>query len=78
MKTLAEQLAEYAVGLKFEGLPAPVVHEGKRRVIDSMGCALGACGACITKVLTDDGRDWRYSRICMEGPTYDEKCLVLE
>jgi dihydroorotate dehydrogenase electron transfer subunit len=43
-----------------------------------MGCALGACGACITKVLTDDGADWRYSRICMEGPTYDEKCLVLE
>jgi hypothetical protein len=29
-------------------------------------------------VLTDDGADWRYSRICMEGPTYDEKCLVLE
>jgi len=43
-----------------------------------MGCALGACGACITKVFADDGQDWRYSRICMEGPTYDEKCLVLE
>jgi 2-methylcitrate dehydratase len=45
MKTLAEQLAEYAVGLKFEDLPAPVVHEVKRRVIDSMGCALGAWDA---------------------------------
>jgi dihydroorotate dehydrogenase electron transfer subunit len=43
-----------------------------------MGCALGACGACVTKVLADDGKDWRYSRICMEGPTYDQKCLVLE
>src|SRR3989454_5780543 len=42
MKTLAEHLAEYAVGLKFEDLPAPVVHEVKRRVIDSIGCALGA------------------------------------
>src|SRR6266487_6795862 len=42
MKTLAEQLAEYAVGLKFEELPTPVVHEVKRRVIDSTGCALGA------------------------------------
>src|SRR5437867_7459019 len=42
MKTLAEQLAEYAAGLKFEELPAPVVHEVKRRVIDSIGCALGA------------------------------------
>src|SRR6058998_1227428 len=42
MKTLAEQLAEYAAVLKFEELPAPVVHEVKRRVIDSIGCALGA------------------------------------
>src|SRR6266516_3542315 len=42
MKNLAEQLAEYAVGLKFDELPAPVVHEVKRRVIDSIGCALGA------------------------------------
>src|SRR5213593_3369731 len=42
MKTLAEQLAEYAAGLKFEELPAPVVHEVKRRVMDSLSCALGA------------------------------------
>lgn len=41
-KTLAERLAEFAIGLKFEDLPAPVVHEVKRRVIDSLGCALGA------------------------------------
>ncbi len=40
-----------------------------------MGCALGACGACVTKVR--DGDDWRYSRICMEGPTYNAKDLVL-
>src|SRR5438093_2211234 len=45
MKTLAENLAEYAVGLKFEDLPASVVHEVKRRVIDSVGCALGAWNA---------------------------------
>ena len=41
-KTLAERMAEFAIGLKFEDLPAPVVHEVKRRVIDSLGCALGA------------------------------------
>lgn len=41
-----------------------------------MGCALGACGACVTKVR--DGGDWRYSRICMEGPTYDARELVLD
>lgn len=41
-KTLAERFAEYAIGLKFEHLPSPVVHEVKRRIIDSLGCALGA------------------------------------
>ncbi len=40
-----------------------------------MGCALGACGACVTKVRDGDG--WRYSRICLEGPTYDARELVL-
>lgn len=41
-KTLAERLTEFALALKFEDLPAAVVHETKRRVIDSLGCALGA------------------------------------
>ena len=41
-QTLAERLADFAIGLKFEDLPAPVVHEVKRRIIDSLGCALGA------------------------------------
>ena len=43
--TLAEQLAGFAVRLRFEDLPAPVVHEVKRRVIDSIGCAFGAWNA---------------------------------
>src|SRR5882672_10038420 len=41
-KTLAHQLAEYACALRFEDLSKNVVHEVKRRVIDSLGCALGA------------------------------------
>ena len=41
-KTLAHQLAEYAYSLRFEDLSKEVVHEVKRRVIDSIGCALGA------------------------------------
>jgi len=41
-KTLAHQLAKYACELKFEDLSKEVVHEVKRRVIDSLGCALGA------------------------------------
>jgi 2-methylcitrate dehydratase len=41
-KTLADQLAEYACALRFEDLSPETVHEVKRRVIDSIGCALGA------------------------------------
>ena len=41
-KSLAHQLAEYACTLRFEDLSKNVVHEVKRRLIDSLGCALGA------------------------------------
>src|SRR5712692_9638786 len=41
-KTLAHQLADYACSLRFEDLSKETVHEVKRRVIDSLGCALGA------------------------------------
>ena len=40
--TLAHQLADYACAQRFEDLSKEVVHEVKRRVIDSLGCALGA------------------------------------
>src|SRR5205823_6341352 len=38
----AHQLADYGCALRFEDLSKEVVHEVKRRVIDSLGCALGA------------------------------------
>ena len=40
--TLAHQLADFAVTLRYEDLSEAVIHEVKRRVIDSLGCALGA------------------------------------
>ena len=43
--TLAEQLADYSLALKYEDLPPAVVHEVKRRLIDSFACALGAWDA---------------------------------
>lgn len=55
-----------------EGIPCEVSMEQR------MGCALGACGACVTRVISEDGGDWRYSRICIEGPTYDAARLALE
>jgi 2-methylcitrate dehydratase len=42
MTTLAEKMATFAHRLTFDDLPRDVVHEVKRRVIDSIGCALGA------------------------------------
>src|SRR4029078_10188625 len=41
-KSLAHRLAEFACSLNFGDLSPEVVHEVKRRVIDSFGCALGA------------------------------------
>lgn len=42
MKTIAQKLAEYSHSLKYADLPKEVVHEVKRRIIDSIGCAIGA------------------------------------
>ncbi len=38
-------MAGYTCSLRYEDLPEPVVHEVKRRIIDSLGCALGAYSA---------------------------------
>ena len=40
--TLAQRFARYAHGLAFDHLPAEVVHEAKRRIIDAIGCGLAA------------------------------------
>jgi 2-methylcitrate dehydratase len=44
-QTLARRLARYACRLRFEELPAAVVHEAKRRFIDSFATAVGAMDA---------------------------------
>jgi 2-methylcitrate dehydratase len=42
---LADRLARYCHSLRFEDLSDAVVHEVKRRVLDSLGCAIGAWNA---------------------------------
>jgi 2-methylcitrate dehydratase len=42
MAVLAERLANYAASLKYEELDEATVQEVRRRVIDSLACALGA------------------------------------
>jgi 2-methylcitrate dehydratase len=42
---LANRMADYAHQLRYEDLPTPVVHETKRRFVDSFATAVGAMGA---------------------------------
>ena len=41
MPTIVEQLSSYAAALRYEDLPREVVHQAKRLIIDTLGCALG-------------------------------------
>ena len=42
IKTLAHQLADYTCSVRFEDLSKETVHEVRRRMVDSIGCAIGA------------------------------------
>lgn len=54
--TLVETLADFSVGTRFEQLPASVVEESKRIVLDSMGCALAAVNEPKGRIGIDYGR----------------------
>jgi 2-methylcitrate dehydratase len=41
MQTIAENIGAYASTLKYEDLPAEVVHQTKRFIADTLGCAFG-------------------------------------
>ena len=43
--TIAERLARYAHSVSYQTLPPAVVHEVKRRILDSIGCGLAAWSA---------------------------------
>lgn len=45
MITIAEQLAAYVARLQYEDLPPSVVHQAKRMMVDTLGCALGGYGS---------------------------------
>ena len=53
---LAARLARYSRGLCYDSLPSDVVHEAKRRVLDSLGCAIGACHASPCRIARDIAR----------------------
>ena len=41
-KNVTETLAEFGAALKYEDLPADVVHETKRCILDAVGCGVGS------------------------------------
>lgn len=41
MDALTRQIGEYAHGLKFSDIPPSIIQAAKRRMLDSIGCALG-------------------------------------
>ena len=42
MKLLSQKMAEFALSLRYEDIPDDALHEAKRFLLDSMGCALAA------------------------------------
>ena len=47
---LAEQFSEYVSSLSYKDVPASVVQETKKRIVDSLGCAIGAYNAEPVKI----------------------------
>jgi dihydroorotate dehydrogenase electron transfer subunit len=38
---------------------------------ERMGCGLGGCLSCVCKVKrSDPNQDWKYARVCQEGPVF--------
>jgi len=52
-KSVSRQIAEFAVNLQYEDLPDKVVHEVKRYLYDSVGCAFGGYHTRDVNILRD-------------------------
>ncbi|HYC43983.1 MAG TPA: MmgE/PrpD family protein [Burkholderiales bacterium] len=61
MTTLVEQLSTYASGLRYEDLPEDVVHQAKRLIVDTVGCALGGYWSEPARIARDIGATVRSS-----------------
>ncbi len=59
--TLAQRLAHYSRALSYRALPAEVIHEVKRRLIDTLGCALGGWQEAPAKIARKVARSVRLS-----------------
>lgn len=53
MATIVEQLSSYAATLRFDELPGEVVHQAKRLIIDTIGCAFGGYASEPARIARD-------------------------
>ena len=53
MTTIVEQLSSYAAAMRYDDLPAEVVLQAKRLIVDSIGCALGGYTSEPAKIARD-------------------------
>ncbi|HEY4375079.1 MAG TPA: MmgE/PrpD family protein [Burkholderiales bacterium] len=51
--TIAEQLAAYAATLRYEDIPAEVVHRAKALIVDTIGCGIGGRVGEAPKIVLD-------------------------
>ena len=54
--SVAHQFARYALSLDYSMIPPEVVHQAKRCLLDTLGCAIGAYPAPAAEIVTRDGR----------------------
>jgi 2-methylcitrate dehydratase len=53
MTTVVDRLSDYVASLTFESLPAEVVHQAKRLLLDTIGCALGGYASEPARIARD-------------------------
>jgi len=59
--SLGETLARYAIGLRYEDLPADVIRIAKRSILDTFGCAFGGYSAAPSQIAIKLAQDVRSS-----------------
>jgi 2-methylcitrate dehydratase len=63
---LAQQLAEYVRSVKYQDVSEDVIHETKKRIVDSLGCGIGAYNsepAKISRNVAETARDEKGSTL---------------
>ncbi len=53
MQTIAEKIGAYAKNLTYQDIPAEVIHQAKRTITDTLGCALGGYDSGPAKIARD-------------------------